>query len=144
MLIIGESKLNAMDDTIDFRHNLYELIRRDRVGRDGGGLLIYVKLNYKPSNVIIDKISEMVSFELTSDKQKIGIVACYRPPYDNNVNEFFKSLNCQLQNLEIKKLTKTLIIGDLNLNMNDSIDSRKLVDFNLNHVTISPNYQKSN
>ena len=61
---------------------LYELIRRDRVGKDGGRLLIYVKLNYKPSNVIIDEVSEMVSLVLTSDKQKIGIVACYRPPYE--------------------------------------------------------------
>ena len=62
VLVIGESKLNITDDTKDFSHSAYELIRRDRTGKGVGGVLVYVKQNLKPSKVICDQVSEIINF----------------------------------------------------------------------------------
>ena len=130
ILVIGESKLDDTKDESLFQHPSYELFRRDRFGKGGGGLMVYVKRNLQPSRVFVDEVSEIISLIIITDKQKIGIIACYRPPYTQNETEFFASLDDQLKNLDYEAPAETLILGDLNYDMQDKLDSRKLIDFN--------------
>ena len=67
---------------------------------------------------------------INADKSKIGIIACYRPPYTHNETDFFSSLDDQIKNLDSESPVETLILGDLNFDMQDKLDSKKLTDFN--------------
>ena len=136
ILVINESKLSEKNDDSIFQHACYDFYRRDRP-RDiekkgsGGGVVAYVKKNLNSCSVSMDDVSEIISFITNVDKQKIGVLACYRPPYSNNETSFFESVNKILTNLESQKVSETLIIGDLNFDVQDELDSHKLIDFNV-------------
>ena len=130
ILVIGESKLDETKDESLYQHPSYELYRRDRVGKGGGGLMVYVKKNLQSSRVTFDNNSEIISLVIKADKSKIGIIACYRPPYTHNETDFFSSLDEQIKNLDSESPVETLILGDLNFDMQDKMDSKKLTDFN--------------
>ena len=104
ILVINESKLSEKNDDSIFQHACYDFYRRDRP-RDvekkgsGGGVVVYVKKNLSSYCVTMDNDSEIISFITNVDKQKIGVLACYRPPYPNNEQSFFESVNKILTNL---------------------------------------------
>ena len=129
VLVIGESKLNSKHDESEFEHPCYDIYRLDRLDSGGGGVLVFVKKNLFSSHVIFDPFSEMISFLIKVDQQKIGIIASYRPPYQDNVSSFFKSLNNQLNCLETLEPTEVIIAGDLNFDMLDTKKSYEIFDF---------------
>ena len=120
VLVINESKLNSKHDESIFEHPCYDIHRLDRIGSGGGGVMVYVKKNLNSSRVTFDDTSEIISFVIDSNSQKIGIIACYRPPYAANEASFFASIDKQLSNLEDLDTADTIIIGDLNYNMLDT------------------------
>ena len=130
VLVINETKLNEKHDDSTFDHPCFENYRLDRQNSGGGAVLVYVKKKLNPSRVTFDDHSEMISFIITIEKQLIGILACYRPPYTANETNFFSSLNKQLNNFEDLKTSEILIVGDLNFNMDNFQHSSKLSDFN--------------
>jgi len=130
VLVINETKLNEKSDDSIFEHDAYETYRLDRQLSAGGGVLVYAKKNLNPSRVTFDKSSEIISFAIKIENQQIAILACYRPPYTANETNFFASIDEQLKNFEDIDSLDTLIIGDLNFNMDDHHHSKKLSDFN--------------
>ena len=64
ILIINESKLDEKTDSSHFQVDNYELLRRDRLVKGGGGVLVFVKRNLNRSNLKIDQRSnnEIISF----------------------------------------------------------------------------------
>jgi len=92
-------------------------------------VLVFVKKNLHSSHVSFDSSSEMVSFIINIDKQQVGAIACYRPPYQDHVSSFFISLNNHLNSFEAFDLEEMIIIGDLNFDMLDSKKSQEISDF---------------
>jgi hypothetical protein len=73
-----------------FEHPCYENYRLDRQNSGGGGVMVYVKKNLNPSRVVFDEASVIISFIITIEKQQIGFLACYHPPYTANESNFFQ------------------------------------------------------
>ena len=132
VLVINESKLNEKHDDSTFEHPCYENYRLDRQNSGGGGVMAYVKKNLNPSRVTFDDASEIISFVVNIERQQIGVLACYRPPYTANETNFFNSMNNMLNNFEDLETSEIFIVGDLNFNMDDQKHSSKLSDFNSN------------
>ena len=132
VLVINESKLNEKHDDSTFEHPCYENYRLDRQNSGGGGVMAYVKKNLNPSRVTFDEASEIISFVVNIERQQIGVLACYRPPYTANETNFFNSMNNMLNNFEDLETSEIFIVGDLNFNMDDQKHSSKLSDFNSN------------
>ena len=72
----------------------------------------YVKKNLNLTNVIIDQVSEIISFNINIDSVSIKILACYRPPYVDNEMNFFNSVEKILNN---SNTTESIIVCDLKL-----------------------------
>ena len=71
-------------------------------------------------------------------------MACYRPPYTDNENNFFNSVEKILGDSDA---TESLILGDLNYNMLNEYHSAKLVEFNaingFTNTILKPTYTRS-
>ena len=99
-LVINETHFNVDDDSSDFAHPSYKLIRRDRrenpnkKNQGGGGIAVYVKKNIILVESFKDPTIELIRFiMIDSNKKRIGILACYRPPHPDNEEEFFENLD---------------------------------------------------
>jgi len=96
-LVIDESKLDETKDESLYQHPSYELYRRDRVGK-GGGLMVYVKKTFNRQEFLSTK--KIISLVINADESKMGIIACYRPPYTHNETDFYSSLDDQIKSLD--------------------------------------------
>lgn len=68
----------------------FDSIRKDRVGRSGGGVMIMIKhdIKYRTVDLTHDCNSklEVCAVELLTNSKPICIVSCYRPPSRNYIN----------------------------------------------------------
>ena len=61
---------------------------------NGGGLVVYVKKGIKINNVIVNDSLEIMSIIITLPINfKQAIIACYRPPYKENTNNYLTELD---------------------------------------------------
>ena len=67
---------------------------------------------------------ELFKIKIPNDCQ-IVLISSYRPPNANRVKRIEKNLP------QFDCLTNTIIIGDLNFDMFNATDSKKMADFNL-------------
>ena len=65
------------------------------------------------------------------DKINIAIIACYRPPHNDNITPFFAAVEKKVIELEDYS-SETIIAGDLNFNMINN-ESNHLTEFNDSH-----------
>ena len=119
------------DDLLKLRG--YNIFRRDRTNRKGGGVLIYVRDDINCSDISIkfnDPLSihevEIIWVELTfSENKKVALGVCYRPPDANtdkdkaHDNELFKIIQRTIGTRDL------VLLGDFNYpHINwDSLDS---------------------
>ena len=88
------------------------MFRRDRIGRRGGGVILYVKGSIQAYEIKLERVAaydEAVWCKIDSRYKKLTIGLVYRSP---NIN---KEDNTKLQNA-IKEVSKgeCLIMGDFN------------------------------
>ena len=82
-LCISESWLSPDHDDIEFSINGYKLFRKDRIGRNGGGVCVYSKIN---NNYLIDSIEMNTDLEILvlNISHRLAkpfyLVTIYRPP----------------------------------------------------------------
>ena len=118
IVCIGETFLKPDNPNDDVNIYGYNLIRSDRVVRDGGGVAIYLKshLSYRilHSNTFIQN-SEYLIVEVNMYNEKLLVGVIYRPPKSSHPSEFFKLLSDLLPSFK-----HVIITGDLNANMNSS------------------------
>jgi hypothetical protein len=130
ILVINETKADQYDDDSLFSfNNNYVMLRRDRLTDGGGGIIVYVHSKLNLSCINNDNKFEIISFKIKiSNDCQIGVVASYRPP-NTNRDDFLKRLEKKLPQFD--NLANTIIIGDLNFDMFDATESKKLADFSL-------------
>ena len=92
----------------------YKLYRRDREGRIGGGVAIYVKEGIESSKIEIeggpDSTIESLWVKLPGQKNDVIVGVCYRPP-DQTIEG---DLEMGKQFREVTKKDKVVIMGDFN------------------------------
>lgn len=92
IFIISETRLDFRD-SITFKG--FDIIRKDRIDRRGGGVLILVRSNLK--YLILEDIPdcqgrlETCGITIFSDQGKISIISLYRPPDSPQINSLMWS-----------------------------------------------------
>ena len=108
---LNETWLNESISNVEILHSGYTIFRKDRVGRNGGGVLVGIKTNsfcsVKEFSLNSDEMEglEIVSAILTTASNKrLLFSSCYRPPDADWMGKFNKFLDhaCdQFQNIVI-------------------------------------------
>ena len=113
----------------------YQLFRRDRTNKGGGGVMVYIKKSIGINEPTIDltSLNEIIALKLSLPGNKtIGLIAAYRPPHYQNEESFLETLETNV--LKYDSVCDDIIIaGDLNFDCFDHIKSTKLVDFTISH-----------
>ena len=117
IVCLSETWLNA--DVLD--HEIlptgYNVYRKDRPVKRGGGVLIAVNSSYSSCLIKLPTIwneLEVIAVEIDPllNDRKILILYCYRPPNDNDFIQAFKVL---LNSVQLNKYFTTIILGNFNL-----------------------------
>lgn len=146
VFVLNETKLDNKDDESLFKHHHYSTIRYDReellnrrtnsqnerIVNRGWGVIVYIKNTIPFSNVVYGEFSEMISLRLKCHDKTIGLIACYRPPHNENEESFFYELERTFDSLE-STCDEVLIAGDLNYDMLRCENPTKLDKFIDNH-----------
>ena len=112
--IIGITESWANTDITDAELGLtgYVMFRRDRIGRRGGGVILYVKESIQAYEIKLESeadYDEAVWCKIVSGNSKLTIGLVYRSPNTNEAD------NTKIQNA-IKEVSKEecIIMGDFN------------------------------
>lgn len=132
--IIGITESWIRTDTRDFEAEFellgFKMFRKDRVRREGGGVLLYVKDHLNPIECKIESGHELLGIELTGLEKHVHIFLVYRPPHQ--LTDVDVSLYDQLNNLIRDRLS--IVTGDFNCRVNwedrtSDADGRRLINF---------------
>lgn len=130
-IVINESDIDVMiiteinikeHENIVYSLKGYKMIVYNRENKTrGGGIGIYIKENIEINNTIMGNSTggmyEYIQISLELDHKKTTIIAIYRPP-DGDVNAFVEDIQSRL--LEIKEKSNVILIGDINIDLNDT------------------------
>jgi len=107
------------DKEMDFSIEGYEFIGQNRRNKQGGGVAMFVDLNYgfkiiENMTMVVDDILECLTIEIVRTKKKNIIVSCiYRTP-GSNIDVFNNWLEEHFSNLNQKLM---FVGGDLNIDL---------------------------
>ena len=131
---ISETFLSPVHVSTAYQIPGYQLFRKDRASKTGGGLLIYVSDKYVThmrndlSNTDIGICEALwLQVDFSPGKPRLFCV-CYRPPNSPISDMSLLKSNFSLALLEKKE---TVIMGDFNLDMNKPYDRQRIFDLEL-------------
>jgi Reverse transcriptase (RNA-dependent DNA polymerase)/Endonuclease-reverse transcriptase len=117
LLFITETWFN--DESLTKLSN-YSLFKRDRQGKAGGGVALYVKNNLKAVEITCRPFSnqscEQIWCELIGPSEKVIVGCIYRPPNSTKlINDAVnRSISTAKAHVDKGKYTCVMIVGDLN------------------------------
>ena len=120
LVAITETWLNASVESAEIFDSSYQVYRKDRLDRRGGGILIAFKNHlkvssrYDLSSMSADHNEILVVDVLCAKLGKIGIIVCYRPPNDFSEG-FITNLKTTLYHCAEANLSQICLLGDLNM-----------------------------
>ena len=133
--LVGITESWISTDTVDFEGEYelsgYKMFKKDRIGKKGGGVLMYVKEGLNPIDCELATEHEMLGIMLKSLKRELYVYLVYRPPHQ--AIEKDKSLYSYLSTIIKNKLC--IIAGDFNCPKVDwkhrtaDLEGRQLIDF---------------
>jgi len=137
---INETWLKSTTSSSEFIFSNFNIVRIDRDFKKGGGSLILIdrRFKYDIVNTLMNQDLEMINVSLMiNETLTLNIILIYRPP-NASIKNFFQIITSFLDNTNIYK-TYTIILGDFNINLNDSSSqSKNLIEifkgYNLNLV----------
>lgn len=120
VVVITEINIKESENIL-YNLNGYKLVVYNRENKTrGGGIGMYIKENIEISNITMGNSKgeayEYIQLTVQIDNKNTTIVAIYRPP-DRDVNVFVEDMQHRL--LEIKEKANVIIIGDMNIDLND-------------------------
>jgi hypothetical protein len=125
-VIITETWLTDKQNQALFTMDGYQAFRKDREGRRGGGVMVYVQDNFYVTEISNGLLSEyeiiIIKFKSYEKSHDSIIIALYHPPKPNYSEEvFLESLSTFLEDWFINNpLSYVYILGDVNqLNMGE-------------------------
>ncbi len=121
---------DGRDFEAEFELPGYTMFKKDRIGRQGGGVLLYVRSHLNSTVQIIDSPHELIGVELNGQTIRLHVYLVYRPPHqtvDKDI-DLYILLSRLIQN------KTSVIAGDLNCHINwenrtSDIEGNRLVDF---------------
>ena len=137
-ILLTETWLNDSVSDHELTLNGYQLMRRDRKERRGGGCAVYVMdgIKVKRRNDIEEDGIEVLWFEIKLRNTNYVIGCAYRAP-DCPHSTFFDYLD-DVVRIETRKGKEIIIMGDLNCNLrdNDLPQSKRAIEFiNANNLS---------
>ena len=133
--IVGITESWISTDTIDFEGEFqipgYKMFKKDRKGKKGGGVVLYIKESLDPIDCHITTEHEMIGVVLKNLKKELYIYLVYRPPHQSIEKD--ESLYSNLS--EAVRDRFCIITGDFNcpkVNWKDitgDAEGRRLLDF---------------
>ena len=124
LVALTETWLNSAVTDLEILPH-YNIFRKDRTGRPGGGVLLAVKDRITVKNTL-SLPGETIAVEIILRNNELALVAvCYRAPDDQKFLPHFKSVldtACQ------SKYSSTLILGDFNFPSIQWIDGSGFVN----------------
>ena len=132
--VIGITETWIHTDTRDFVGEYtvqgYKLFKKDRIDKEGGGVMLYIREWLEPIERKIELNQELLEVEMSNLPKKINMFILYRPPHQSaeRDNELYSFLKNRIRN----KLC--ILAGDFNcpINWNDGtadLQGRRLLDF---------------
>ena len=83
--VVGITESWISTDTIDFEGEYevpgYKIFKKDRIGRKGGGVLLYIREYLDPVNCELVTEHEMLGVVLKNLKKELYLYLVYRPPH---------------------------------------------------------------
>ena len=138
ILAFTETWLSPTDDTDDLLFQSYNRPeRKDRVGDNRGGVLLYVKENihYKRRLDLEIRDIESIWIELANKYKRILFGLFYRPP--NSYIKYYLDIENSLHLAIDTDIPDIIITGDFNFNMLSPLTSRKINHSVLNFLFFS-------
>ena len=126
---VTETWLNAAVKTTELFDSSYQVYRKDRYDKRGGGILLAFKNWLKVTlrdDLISDSVvhNEILVVDILCEKLgKIGLLLCYRPPSDFS-DEFLSNLRISLHRCSEANFKNLCLLGDLNM---PNIDWNRMV-----------------
>ena len=130
ILAFTETWLSPTDDTDDLLFQSYNRPeRKDRVGDNHGGVLLYVKENihYKRRLDLEIRGIESIWIELSNKHKRILFGLFYRPP-NSDIN-YYLDIENSLHLAIDTDIPDIIVTGDFNFNMLSPLTSRKIESF---------------
>ena len=118
--------------------------RKDRIGRPGGGVAIYIKqgLHSVPRSDLIYGDIEAICVEIILKKHKLLLCGVYRPP--NSGNPYWDLIETTFDNLSNSGLEDIVVVGDFNNDMathSCSTKIRNLISsYNFSQLIVEPTH----
>ena len=127
---ISESWLTKNTPIDRYQINNFNIFRKDRSNKRGGGVAIYIRDHYKAKIIQTPcnkEIPEMIWVEVAAGNNKLAIGCLYKAP-KIPCSVFVNSYDCLIQ--IYAKYDHTVLLGDFNVNMLDlnSNNSKILLD----------------
>jgi len=131
VIAVTETWLDPVRDFAgEFHLPGYTMFHRDRVGRAGGGVMLYVQTHLAPIELRTDSAHEFVGAELRGCDPPVTVIVVYRPPhrpldYDESL---YRDLSASISDVA------TVVVGDFNCPIDWSLvnvgaEGMRLVDF---------------
>ena len=132
--IVGITETWIHTNTRDFKGEFeipgYITFKKDRLDREGGGVMLYVRGHLDPVECKIETEHEMVGVVLNKLEKKLHIYLVYRPPHQSAESD--ESLYSNLSTIIRNKFC--IVAGDFNCSVNwktqtADAESMRLLDF---------------
>ena len=132
--IVGITETWIHTNTRDFEGEFeipgYITFKKDRLDREGGGVMLYVRGHLDPVECKIETEHEMVGVVLNKLEKKLHIYLVYRPPHQSAESD--ESLYSNLSTIIRNKFC--IVAGDFNCSVNwktqtADAESMRLLDF---------------
>ena len=123
-------KSSTRDFEAEFEIEGYQLFCKDREGKEGGGVLLYVKKDIQSIECSILSTHELLGVDLDMGATKYRVLVIYRPPSQSSERDI--DLYRQLGDLIDGR--PSLVLGDFNSHidweaMDPTRESQPLMDF---------------
>ena len=129
---ITESWIDTSTRDFEGEYNLqgYKMFKRDRIGKQGGGVLLYIREYLDPVDCRIETEHEVLGVTLNKLEKKLYLYLVYRPPHQCLEKDI--DLYRNLSNIIKNKLC--IVTGDFNCPINWSdrtsdAQGKRLLDF---------------
>ena len=116
LITLNETKLDQTIPDSFFINSSYKMLRLDR-NRNGGGIAILIRKEYKYKSFIVSNQLECLHIQLNINNTDCNFLTIYKPPILNE-KLFIEELDNVISNLDFS--LPLFIIGDLNIDLKTS------------------------
>ena len=91
---------NTRDFIEEYNVHGYRLFKKDRINKEGGGVMLYIREFLEPVEKKVELNQEILEVEINNLQKKINLFLLYRPPHQSaeRDNELYSFLQNRIRN----------------------------------------------